>query len=308
MKSNGTISFHEILNTLENDKLRNELEQLSSHHVRSLYWLLFSSCPIKTDGVEGVALFPEEWIEELKVSSKYYFEELDQDPEPLVIFLAQGNTYRLGMYAERLLCFFFDTFSETELLLHNFQIIDHKITLGEVDFVIRWQERTIHIEVATKYYLATSSTKDFSQWVGPSGKDSLYRKIKKVKELQLPITDSELFKLQTKLESVESYLFLKGYFYTHDTYEPDWKNTKASFGRYLYLDEFLPKYKRAPIQYFFLWKPNWMASIEGVISNQETLRKSEYDIAEIINREGHVLVLDLSTNETLFIVKNKWPN
>lgn len=133
---------------MRNDKLRKELEQFSSHHVRSLYWLLFSPCPIKKGGVEGIPLFPEEWIKALKLSSKSYFKQLDQEPDSLVVFLAQGNTYRLGMYAERLLCYFFSTFSETELLLHNFQIIDQKKTLGEVDFIIKWNNRTIHIELA----------------------------------------------------------------------------------------------------------------------------------------------------------------
>ena len=308
MKSNGTISFHEILNTLKNDKLRNELEQLSSHHVRSLYWLLFSPCPIKQGGVEGVSLFPEDWIEALKLSSKLYFEKLDQDPDPLILFLSKGNTYRLGMYAERLLCFFFDTFSETELLLHNFQIIDQKKTLGEVDFIIKWNNRTIHIELATKYYLAVNSTDDFHKWVGPSGNDSLERKIKKVRNLQLPITDSEIFKSQTGLDSVESFLFLRGCFFTYKSFEPSWKNPNANYCHYLYLDEFLIDYNKDSNRYFFLWKPNWMSSLIGVVSDLNTNRATTLDLSKLIKKEGHVLVLDLQAKVPFFIVRSDWPN
>lgn len=293
---------------MKKNEFRNELEQFSSHHVRSLYWLLFSTCPINKDGIEGVALFPEEWIELLKENSKRYFKNLDQNPESLVVFLAKGNTYRLGIYAERLLHFFFDTFSEIELLLHNYQIIDQKITLGEVDFVIRWQGRTIHIELATKYYLAAIPSNDLAKWVGPSGKDTLQRKIEKVTNHQLPIVHTPIFKAQTQLHSVESYLMLRGNFFTIENYEPNWKNPLASYGAYIHIEDFLLLYRAAPLHYFFLWKPNWMASIEGVIADSEKMRFESFDIASIIRSEGHLLVLDLTTNKPLFIVKDNWPN
>lgn len=293
---------------MRNDKLRTEFEQFSSHHVRSLYWLLFSPCPIKNGGVEGIPLFPEEWIKALKLSSKSYFKQLDQEPDSLVVFLAQGNTYRLGMYAERLLCFFFDTFSETELLLHNFQIIDQKKTLGEVDFIIKWNNRTIHIELATKYYLAVNASDNFNNWVGPSGNDSLERKIKKVRNLQLPITDSEIFKSQTGLDSVESFFFLRGCYFTHNSYEPSWKNPNAYFGHYLYLDEFEIDYKNNPNRYFFLWKPNWMASIKGVFSDFNNNREVTVDLSKLIQKEGHVLVTDQQTKVPFFVVRNNWPD
>lgn len=75
-----------------------------------------------------------------------------------------------------------------EVLASNEQIIRNKITVGEIDFILKNGKRIFHTELVYKFYLYDP---DFDQeaerWIGPNRNDSLLLKTEKLQEKQLPL-------------------------------------------------------------------------------------------------------------------------
>ena len=85
-----------------------------------------------------------------------------------------------------------------EVLLHNLQIQRDKITIGELDFILKPQikknnyttpSKLIHLELTYKFYLIDPSIPEtINQLVGPNRGDAFHSKLQKTKSKQLPIT------------------------------------------------------------------------------------------------------------------------
>ncbi|AEV32306.1 protein of unknown function (DUF1853) [Owenweeksia hongkongensis DSM 17368] len=99
------------------------------------------------------------------------------------------------VFGRKMESFFSQAISQSkdyEILAENLQIISDKITLGELDFLVKDKEngQIIHVELACKFYLFDPNRKvenEFSPWVGPNQNDFLDRKIEKLKGKQLPL-------------------------------------------------------------------------------------------------------------------------
>lgn len=106
-------------------------------------------------------------------------EEL-QIPEKLV----------LGKRAEHFFAQAIQSSSNYELLAQNLQVIEDKKTWGEFDFFIKdlHQKQKIHVELVYKFYVYDPSfDEEMQRWIGPNRKDSLLRKVKRLKNHQLPL-------------------------------------------------------------------------------------------------------------------------
>jgi hypothetical protein len=279
------------------------LKLLKHADVRNMYWLLASPSPLAYDSYPEISVFPTHWQESLCLSAHHFFKDLDQDPRPLEAHLKKLKSSRLGVYAEALLGYFFENFEGVQLLLTNYQVIKAGETLGEVDFIIEWDERVIHIELAVKYYLANGATNEFSEWIGPSGNDNLGKKLEKVKKKQLPLTKSEEFRIKTNLYP-ESYLFMKGCFFSRDNFLPKWKNELAIFGDFCFLKDILnDKYDLSYLK--LLSRPNWMASLTLPIGeSRKGLNKLE--IQELVKIYGSLLFFNEKLNTPMFVVQDEW--
>jgi hypothetical protein len=115
---------------------------------------------------------------------------LDADPGPLDAALGVKLTNRLGLYAEKLMAFYFA--EQGTLLAHGLQVrAARNDTVGEFDFLLDdGAGGALHIEFATKFYLlragdVEAGAADFDQFVGPNLADSLGRKMRKVLDHQL---------------------------------------------------------------------------------------------------------------------------
>jgi hypothetical protein len=118
--------------------------------------------------------------------------ELDQDPSALDAALGAKVHTRLGLYAEKLMAFYFA--SQGRLVAHGVQVRDGPTaTIGEFDFLLdAGPEGVEHIEFATKFYLLQDEihgdiAASFDSFVGPNLADSLGRKMRKVFERQLQL-------------------------------------------------------------------------------------------------------------------------
>lgn len=83
-----------------------------------------------------------------------------------------------------------------KLLAGNIQISREKITLGELDFLLKdkVQNKVFHIEMVYKFYVYDPDfPNEMQRWIGPNRKDTFLRKLEKLKQKQFPL----LFKPET---------------------------------------------------------------------------------------------------------------
>jgi hypothetical protein len=272
---------------------------LQDNKVKDLYWILFKSSPLKKCPQEfEIALFPEEIIQAWENDSANYFRLLDSSPASLHRFVDRKKNYRLGFYAESLLSYFFQTFSKIQLWVQNFQITNDKQTVGEIDFVIEWKDRIFHIELAVKYYLLLPQENQYiaKNWVGPSRKDNLEKKLKKIQSHQLPLGKHEklLSLLPKAFKSImQSYFLFRGQFFANEKVDCDFLN-------------------REPFNYIFnrtitnseeqivkiLNRPDWLSSIDRISqSDVENTNDDSFNKPQMVK---------FSSNKVGFIVPDDW--
>lgn len=101
---------------------------------------------------------------------------------------------RLGKRVERFVSLEFSQNKEIKILAENVQIINaKKVTLGELDCLMNWQGKDIHVEIVYKFYLydENEGNTEIERWVGPNKKDSLIQKVEKLVTKQLPLIKKE---------------------------------------------------------------------------------------------------------------------
>ena len=117
-----------------------------------------------------------------------WLNRLDADPAPLDEALGAKVHTRLGLYAEKLMAFYFA--QRGRLVAHGLQVrASPNDTVGEFDFLLEdGPDAVEHIEFATKFYLLDGEGgQQFDALVGPNLADSLGIKMRKVFERQLSL-------------------------------------------------------------------------------------------------------------------------
>ena len=109
---------------------------------------------------------------------------------------------RLGKYIERLVSFQLKQEESISIICENIQIQQNKITLGELDCIIKKENTVIHLEIIYKFYLFDESvgTTEIDHFIGPNRKDSLKEKLEKLSKKQLPLLYSD--ECKTYLNSI----------------------------------------------------------------------------------------------------------
>lgn len=139
--------------------------------------------------------------------------ELNRDPAPLLSSLerqrAQHTRVRLGVYVEHLMHFWLTEIIGCDPLLREIQLYEPQErgvrTLGALDVVGALpsastldsqnrddRPRWVHLEIASKFYLeheTLTSDSWLTQARGPNERDSLYKKLDRLRSHQLPLSD-----------------------------------------------------------------------------------------------------------------------
>ncbi|AMC10564.1 hypothetical protein Lupro_04595 [Lutibacter profundi] len=152
---------------------------------------------------EGFLQTPLLWESE----NVFNLEQLKLFKKKVSVF--EGNIQkklRLGKRVERFVSNELNQYKAITILKENIQIQDGNTTIGEIDCLLKQQEQPIHLEIVYKFYLydKTVGLTELEHWIGPNRKDSLVKKLTKLKEKQLPL----LLKPQTKptLEKLKIYV------------------------------------------------------------------------------------------------------
>ncbi len=113
---------------------------------------------------------------------------VDADPAALDAALGPRVYTRLGLYAEKLMAFYFQ--EHGQLVAHSLQVrASRNDTIGEFDFLLDAGPAGLeHIEFATKFYLLEGGeAARLDALVGPNLADSLGAKMRKIFERQLEL-------------------------------------------------------------------------------------------------------------------------
>lgn len=160
---------------------------LTRPHVRALAWLL--------DAPDLLAPAAPQWQGRIATlappaqATADWLAALERDPSALDAALGARFYSRLGLYAEKLMAFYF---AEHGLLhAHGLQVrAGRNDTVGEFDFLLRDGDRLLHWEFATKFYLLdpADGVAPLAQLVGPNLADTLAAKMSKILDKQLALS------------------------------------------------------------------------------------------------------------------------
>ena len=132
------------------------------------------------------------------------------------ISLDSIDSIRLGKLVEQFVFIQLQQNKSISIIAQNLQIIVDKITIGEIDCLIKYLNKYIHLEIVYKFYLYDEdiNTGELDHWIGPNRKDSLVFKLNKLKNKQLPLlnhfkTKELLHKIDLNPELISSMVFFK---------------------------------------------------------------------------------------------------
>jgi hypothetical protein len=186
--------------------------------VRALAWLL--------DAPDLLDVHDPHWegriatLGPISPETERWLVDLDADPSALDAALGAKMITRLGLYAEKLMAFYFA--QQGRLVAHGLQVrANRNDTVGEFDFLLDAGEGVEHIEFATKFYLLQGdSTAGFDTFVGPNLADSLGRKMRKVFDRQLELGSHSAAQDVLPRPVVAARALVKGWlFYPRGTYQ-----------------------------------------------------------------------------------------
>lgn len=101
-----------------------------------------------------------------------------------------ASNFVLGKRMERFFELIIHESSRYQLLSKNVQISREKITLGELDFLLKdlQKNKFIHLELVFKFYVYDPSfSEEAERWIGPNRRDSFLQKLEKLKQKQFPL-------------------------------------------------------------------------------------------------------------------------
>lgn len=234
------------------------------------------------------------------------------DRDELATFLRERPDHRVGHYFENLVHFWLKHIRGVEIVAHRQPVRDGERTLGELDFIFRDEAGLLHHwEIAVKFYLLTKPDGGaLPRYLGPNTTDSLERKIARLNEHQLPLSQ------HVHPDIHQRRAFVKGRIYYHPSATqksaglPD-LNPAHLRGIWIHRNElktFLANHPYQTTACVRLPKPFWLTAAGDRITLNELLALTEHHFASATNAL-HIALLDEHHNETqrLFIVPDEWP-
>jgi hypothetical protein len=159
---------------------------LTRPHVRALAWLLDAPDLLDPDSPHWQNRIAT--LGPVHAAAADWLAALERDPAPLDAALGGRFYSRLGLYAEKLMAFYFE--QHGTLVAHGLQVrANRNDTVGEFDFLLRHGSELLHWEFATKFYLLddTAGAASFNHLVGPNLADTLGVKMRKTFAKQLEL-------------------------------------------------------------------------------------------------------------------------
>lgn len=161
---------------------------------------------------QGYLTTPQLWEGDLVGLTQIKLPEPDSDLAEINI----KQKLRLGHLVERFVSHELNCHKTIEIVAENIQIKRDKVTIGEIDCLLKYNHTPIHLEIIYKFYLYDESVgnSELEHWIGPNRKDSLIEKITKLKTKQLPLlykpeTEQYLDKHKLNVSTIQQQVYFK---------------------------------------------------------------------------------------------------
>ena len=153
------------------------------------------------------------------------------------------------------------------------KVQDGKLTLGELDCLLKENGQPIHLEIVYKFYLydETAGPTEIDHWIGPNRKDSLTQKIKKLKAKQLPLlyhnlTKPLLQKLDLHAEDIQQRVCFKAQlFVSLQNQKQTFKSINNSCITGIYIKQIELK-QFVDCQFYLPKKTDWLMEVQIEVS------------------------------------------
>lgn len=185
-------------------------------HVRALAWLLDAPDLLDSQAAQWqgkIVSYADAdlaaWLTEL--------EQIQEKLQALHHYIGRLPSTRLGLYAEKLLAFYFE--QRQMLVAHSVQVrATRNDTIGEFDFLLRLNGRLVHWEFATKFYLLETSggSLQADDFLGPNLADSLGAKMQKILQRQLALSQHPAARIHLSEPITSAQALVKGWLFYPD--------------------------------------------------------------------------------------------
>ena len=202
-------------------------------------------------------------------NSVFGLKQLEFSTEKTTVFNETiSENLRLGKRVERFVCSELEQNAAIEILLENEQVQNEKITIGEIDCVLKRYDTPIHLEIIYKFYLFDEhvGTTEIEHWIGPNKNDTLLKKLTKLKDKQLPLlynrlTKPLLDKLSLKVNEVQQAVCFKAQLFVPYQKEVEFKELNAECVNGFYVN--LSEINQFTVCKFYIpTKINWLLEVQ----------------------------------------------
>ena len=242
---------------------------------------------------------------------------LDRNPAPLLEHINARKNLRLGKYFELLWLYWLQHNLRYRLLYANLPVRDQGRTLGEFDFLVEDREtgKTLHWEVAVKFYLGTGDTRQACHWWGPGRRDRLDIKTQHLLNHQSSL--SRLPPAKTCLDTLgiqvdDTWALMKGrLFYPAglDTPAPAGSFPGHQRGFWMSAQQFVQTTMPGASGWLVLSKEQWLAPLTAVPTHQIRTHKAIADSLTLTPLKRPACVIRISRGQEIergFIVPHNW--
>lgn len=219
----------------------------------------------------------------------------------------------LGKYAEELILYYLRNQTQVTLLANNIQLIQEKLTVGELDYLLydKIAKENIHLEFAIKFYLQMN-LKGKTTFLGPSTKDWMKRKLKKLLSHQLQLTKSYCELLPDSVKNIDftPKVCIKGSLFFHfGEWNPERRDI-LNEGWWLNVNE-MEKLNNDSYSFNLITKKgNWIFPFNKRIERfnfQQLQKKADF----LLESRNEIMVVRFnSQGEAIdkgFVVRRNWP-
>lgn len=287
----------------------------NNHLINDLAWAI-SSPPLLVLHETDPAWYDSAFYRELFESSSQWFQAQDKNPRTITRQIEAQKDKRLGNYFETLWAIWIEASERFELIERNLQVIEQGRTIGELDFIVfdRELEKTLHWEVAVKFYLGRGDTFRHENWLSPAKKDRLDRKLDHLMNHQTRLCRHEVARraLAERGISIDAAaVILKGcLFYQAGFPElpPKAANADHCRRRWMFLSELENNYDNSVLVSPLIGS-GWMAARNLVDTSDyisvamllEAIKSGKYHLPLLIS-----LIKSPTETERLFVVQDDW--
>lgn len=277
--------------------------------VNDLAWSIGSPCLTRHQDYHNHHLVADDWCQQQISNNHALLLEQDESPHLIQAYLSKMPAFKLGLYFENLIAYWFYIHPEFEILHQNLVISSEIRTIGEFDLIIRetTSQKIIHVEIAVKFFLEILSSNK-THWLGPNLIDSLDSKFDKLVNKQIKLSSNEEAVSVLKRKNIqidEHWIILKGRLFKQNGFN-------ESKHCWINIDSFVDV-EDDNSQWVILPKTHWLSEINNLqynfLPNEqydknsinsvliERLKKSPLCLAKIVN--------DIEVKR-LFITPNDW--